>query len=711
MNLQQSLPSPLCKRSLDSIGSSTCRSLLSHLMGQSTSRIDPDAPGVGVSRRTSRLRPASLIFGSRQERELRTRHHSADLLPRFLSRDGPPPEPASQSSSSHRRHSRFARARTFTTTIPSIFTRHRPSSSHHRAADMLPPLPSYRESTRSTANNSDGTFLPDVHIPDIDLTFEPARPEILPTAQPEPRRQEHRPHTSIADRIAALTPDRGFRSVTAPLRRRRSPLRRGEDHAVMLSRLLSVAAAATAATLMGGNPEAAIRDLRSSNDVVSGDDGTFEHFLQTLRNGQLASALGQDEGSATNVAGRTMDRSPASLDFFRMFRFGTSNGPASTARWRNADSPRPDSSRSLPRAQDNLQDRHDEDNGEGRMIPILIVGIRSLNPESDGAHDATDTIPSFLDALTSFPTTINIGLSDDPLTDGLLRQSRSGVRVSQRRRASMGGLNLFSRDRDPPRYSRSTNTVRPRSEARLSVPSQTPPGPFAPPTTPASPGLSAFSSGYSTPSGRNSTSSTAANASSRPESFATRTTGTTLEPTAEEPPDHPRPPRSRRLSESDFIRFGSGSSRRNGVHLPSLESEDSPTEGNRSWIIYVLGGSYPENHPILTTPSLFTDSPTYEDMLLLSTLLGPAKPPVASAEDVAAASGLYKISILDGNVFAVAVDGEERVPIPAGERCLVCLCDYEVDEETRRLIKCDHFFHRECIDQVSHAYARMWTDG
>jgi len=680
-------------------------------MGQSTSRIDPDAPGVGVSRRTSRLRPASLIFGSRQERDLQNRHYSATLLPRFLSRDGPPLEPPSQSRSSQRRHSRLARARTFTTTIPSIFTRHRPSSSHHRTADTLPPPPSYRESTRSTAENLSGTFLPDVHIPEIDLAFEPPRPETLTPVQPELRRQENRPHTSIADRIAALTPDRGFRSVTAPLRRRRSPLRRGEDHAVMLSRLLSVAAAATAATLMGGNPEAAIRDLRSSNDVVSGDDGTFEHFLQTLRNGQLASALGQDEGSTTNVAGQTTDRSPASLDFFRMFRFGSSNGSSSTARWRNADSPRPESSRSQARPQDNSQDRQDEDNGEGRMIPILIVGIRSLNPESDGAHDATDAMPSFLDALTSFPTTINIGLSDNPLTDGLLRQSRSGVRVSQRRRASMGGLNLFSRDREAPRYSRSTNIIRPRSEARLSVPSQTPPGPFPPPTTPASPGLSALSSGSSTPSGRNSTSSTAANASSRPESFATRTTGTTLEPTAEEPPGHPRPARSRRLSESDFIRFGSGSSRRNGVHLPSLESEDSPTEGNRSWIIYVLGGSYPENHPILTTPSLFTDSPTYEDMLLLSTLLGPAKPPVASAEDVAAASGLYKIGIVDCDVFAVAADGEGKVPIPSGERCLVCLCDYEVDEEARRLIKCGHFFHRECIDQVSLAYARTWNVG
>lgn len=152
------------------------------------------------------------------------------------------------------------------------------------------------------------------------------------------------------------------------------------------------------------------------------------------------------------------------------------------------------------------------------------------------------------------------------------------------------------------------------------------------------------------------------------------------------------------MSESDFTRFGSGASRRNGV----VEPDHNPGEGSRSWIIYVLGGSYPENHPILTTPSLFTDSPTYEDMLLLSTLLGPAKPPVASEEDVAAAPGLFTIRELSGTLVAQAIDGE-IVNLAADARCLVCLCDFEVDEETRRLVNCEHLFHRVCIDQVSNS--------
>lgn len=187
-----------------------------------------------------------------------------------------------------------------------------------------------------------------------------------------------------------------------------------------------------------------------------------------------------------------------------------------------------------------------------------------------------------------------------------------------------------------------------------------------------------------------------------------------------------------------YPRFASGHPRRNGVvepdNLPSLSrtSTGNGTEGNasanneerssdsRSWIIYVLGGSYPENHPILTTPSLFTENPTYEDMMLLSTLLGPAKAPVATEDDVQSAGGLYDLVISEPSetetdatatasdrLMAVVTaetkgeDDPERVYLEAGHRCLVCLCDFEVKENARRLAKCGHIFHKECIDHVS----------
>lgn len=121
----------------------------------------------------------------------------------------------------------------------------------------------------------------------------------------------------------------------------------------------------------------------------------------------------------------------------------------------------------------------------------------------------------------------------------------------------------------------------------------------------------------------------------------------------------------------------------------------------------MLGGSYPENHPILTTPSLFTENPTYEDMMLLSALLGPAKAPVATEEDVQGAGGLYNIETVEmpedaaktAALVAAAIEGDERVTIEVGQRCLVCLCDFEAKEVARKLVKCNHLFHKECIDQ------------
>lgn len=87
-------------------------------------------------------------------------------------------------------------------------------------------------------------------------------------------------------------------------------------------------------------------------------------------------------------------------------------------------------------------------------------------------------------------------------------------------------------------------------------------------------------------------------------------------------------------------------------------------------------------------------------MLLLSSLLGPAKPPVASREDVASAPGVYVILKSAGGFVASAIEGGDRLQLAAGERCLVCLCDYEPEEEIRQLSKCNHVFHRQCIDEV-----------
>ena len=101
--------------------------------------------------------------------------------------------------------------------------------------------------------------------------------------------------------------------------------------------------------------------------------------------------------------------------------------------------------------------------------------------------------------------------------------------------------------------------------------------------------------------------------------------------------------------------------------------------------------------------SILSQNPTYEDLLLLSSLLGPAKPPVASHEDVASALGTFRVQRNGETLAAAAIQGPDRISLAPSERCLVCLEDYQAEEELRQLTKCSHLFHRECIDQVSQA--------
>ncbi|KAJ4399814.1 hypothetical protein N0V91_009178 [Didymella pomorum] len=586
----------------------------------------------------------------------------------------PPPTPT------RRPQSRLGRARSSLGSISGLL-HNRPSVSHRSTEPVLrltaTPLSTSRPRSALRQSHSEtGPSLPHVpSIADLDLDFD----SLLGNSTSRDRSDSNRSRPPLTP--SSLRRDGRALSVLPRLRntlgsrRRRSiwhddenmdsieRLRRGEDQADVLSRLLSLAAAATAASLVGEDHQAATRD------------GTFDTFLQSLQNGSIASALrGNEGGEGGDAPGGT----PAPLNFFRMFRFGTANSP-------NANSREPSrGSGSGSDAQDG-----DEDS-EGRMVPIIIVGIRSINPASGTGQD-DGNIPPFLDALSSFPTP-----PTSPGDNDTVLRPQNGTRFSHRRRASMGGFN-FPSNYDSQRHHR----TRPQEQPRPFSPSlaDSPPGPQPPPSTPATnAALSADPSGSTTPTATTTppSSTPQSNAPSRRGSFVRRSPGSTLEPTEEEEPHTTtRSPRQRRLSESDFTRYGAGAPRRRGV----VEPDNNPGEGSRSWIIYVLGGSYPENHPILTTPSLFTDSPTYEDMMLLSSILGPAKAPVASEGDVAAAPGLFRIVRTVSGLVAQEVDGVETMDLAADARCLVCLCDFEAEEEARKLVKCEHMFHKICIDQ------------
>lgn len=365
-------------------------------------------------------------------------------------------------------------------------------------------------------------------------------------------------------------------------------VRPGEDQAAMLSRLLSVAAAATAASLVGNTEQA----ITEAQDVAgdNGGDGSFESFLRALQNGRLAAALrngGNELGGGAPPDANPSDTLMAPLNFFRMFRFGSTNNEG------------------------NGNGRESTEGARSRMVPVIIVGIRSVTPRDTTDGEGNRPAP-FFDALANLPVSI----------PSIHRRSRLS---NSHRRASVGGTPGSPFGFDSQRHSRaaSTNSLRPMSDISPtpppipSVPSDTSPGPHPPPSTPADPSLSNFPSSPLAPDAQ-----TAAGRSEGSEENATSS--------ARDTPSRRR--LSRRLSSPETIALPSSlGGRPAGSNSNSTSSSSSGTgsgsgtrrppgnaEGTRSWIIYVLGGSYPEDHPILTTPSLFTD---VRNPIIYSTLL------------------------------------------------------------------------------------------
>ncbi|KAG0125271.1 hypothetical protein HOY82DRAFT_154467 [Tuber indicum] len=553
----------------------------------------------------------------------------------------PPIEPTPSAES---RPSRMSRVRSSISSWPNILPDIRTTGSSRPSSGRLSQPRSRRASMFGSA------FGDHSHAGDMDTDM-PSAPDLNSTSQSgvsysgtsQPRQ----------DRPAS-----GTGSLMDELDNNPARVRPGEDQAAMLSRLLSVAAAATAASLVGGTEQA----IREAEDVAgdNGGDGSFESFLRALQNGRLAAALrngGNELGGGTPADGERAESVMPPLNFFRMFRFG-SNGNSNTDHGREEG---PDGSRS-------------------RMVPVIIVGIRSVTPRDTTEAEGNRPAP-FFDALANLPVNI-------PSIHRRPRLSNS------HRRASVGGAPGSSLGFDNQRHIRgaSVGSLRPTSELdSLPIPpslSDSSSGALPPPSTPADPSMSIFRQEPLAPESRVPVESVEANTLSDDNGVGY---GSGREPS--------RRRLSRRLSSPEALpalgRSGgssnsgsAGSTNGSGGSSGSRRPSGSP-EGTRSWIIYVLGGSYPEDHPILTTPSLFTDAPTYEDMMLLSSLLGPAKPPVATRDDVNSAGGIFTF----GDGCALGAE------IAEGDRCLICLGDYEDGEQCRQLTKCQHVFHKDCIDE------------
>jgi len=321
-------------------------------------------------------------------------------------------------------------------------------------------------------------------------------------------------------------------------------IRPGEDQAAMLSRLLSVAAAATAASLVGDAEEAITQAQDVGGD--NGGDGSFESFLRALRNGRLEAALrnGGNEMGGGNATDPNAENGVLSLNFFRMFRFGSTPG-------------------------NNGEGEDGEEGGQGsRMVPVIIVGIRSVSPRESTDGDGPRPAP-FFDALAN--------LSIPSVHRGSrLGSAGAGGGGARPRPASMGSpiapsRPLSNNDAASEYVSDSDSDFYPFA---ASGPSRAGPSRVVNPPE----------RGEGSGSWRDSV----------------RRRGLTSSDFLDLANPY-RPPQATPAADGE-----SGTTRERGSTTGAPNRPTAP-EGTRSWIIYVLGGSYPENHPILTTPSLFTD--------------------------------------------------------------------------------------------------------
>ncbi|CAE6474436.1 unnamed protein product [Rhizoctonia solani] len=172
------------------------------------------------------------------------------------------------------------------------------------------------------------------------------------------------------------------------------------------------------------------------------------------------------------------------------------------------------------------------------------------------------------------------------------------------------------------------------------------------------------------------------------------------EPVPAETEARPRADEGVRTSESEGARlaengdrvrsFGSGDRVRRRFRLG--EEEERRREGTRNYIIWIIGGYYPSNHSLLAHPNLFLGQVHPDELWMLNELLGQVKPPTVSREDIAKA-GLRTVKGAQVKELAET----KAVTENCTERCLICLDDYE-DDDDLRIMNCKHMFHKACVD-------------
>ncbi|KAI9304261.1 hypothetical protein BJ944DRAFT_267112 [Cunninghamella echinulata] len=123
----------------------------------------------------------------------------------------------------------------------------------------------------------------------------------------------------------------------------------------------------------------------------------------------------------------------------------------------------------------------------------------------------------------------------------------------------------------------------------------------------------------------------------------------------------------------------------------SASSSASTTTGGGRWVIYVISGHHHGNnnshiqHPALARLS---ENPSYEDLLWLSNILGPARPVTTTQQAIDASLPIHSWSD----------ETTKKAMLQDTEKCLVCLDDF-IPKQSVRILKCRHVFHVECVDR------------
>ncbi|WEW59327.1 hypothetical protein PRK78_004797 [Emydomyces testavorans] len=644
-------------------------SLFSRSSSRHDSRNRPQSPsfrnlgGRGITRRRSIRGPYALPRG---ESALLP---DSPPNPTFLDTD----RPSDHRRFSWRRHSRLSHMRNSIVSPMSHIFGHSPASTSSQASTTP------RRPSRSGFTEDSDSVLPSLR--NMDSAMDLDEPHELDSVEPTARHL--RSSSSSSPRYIPALPE-ARRSAGTIRSRATRLLRRDEPPQTPLSHILHLAASALAAQISGSTPS---RAPNVQSVGADGLDGPLESLLQGLQ--QIASS--QEENSA---ADNPADGSLPNVNFLRVFRFVNPSNAQEN----------PTQAMVSPQNQEDSEDHFErgnqgtgEDNPERRLLTLVVVGVRSIPANSSPDNESGTNARLNVESLLRLPFLSAGNLHERP-PGGFLRRGDGRPRFSSNR-SSIAGQPILT-GQDSQRHQRSSASSRRQSDAgsladlSSSLPtalSESPPGPNPPPSTPADPGLSGASSMVNTPSRRPSSASAFLPQLNEEASGGEAETATQRSSTFSFP-------RQRRRSDSEAARhrgLGSGAARRNGV----VEPDDPSPNTTRSWLIYVVGANLAENHPALAAPSLFTDNPTYEDMMLLSSLLGPVKPPVASEEEVASAGGLYRLVRYPESLVAESPEEEERVPISENDSCLICLCNYEADEEVRLLAKCRHIYHRECIDE------------